>query len=252
EFEIAKRDLPNEADAYSAIAAIQRRQGKWAESTANFERSVSLDPKNANVLFNFAFNYMAQRDFETADKIFDRAIAADPQSFAAHGMKSALAIAWKGDVGFAENQLSLLPPGFDPDGLVTSARAWVLTLQRKFAEALRVTQQFRGEILTYPEKGPCPKAFMEVSLYLHLGDKERAHVSCEQARPVAERLVREAPDDPSRHAHLGAVFAGLGRKDDAINEGQKAVELLPESEDAFAGPGATAALAEIYAWVGEH
>ena len=99
EFEIAKRDLPNEADAYSAIAAIQRRQGKWAESTANFEKSVSLDPKNANVLFNFAFNYMAQRDFETADKIFDRAIAADPKSFSAYGMKSALAVAWKGDVG---------------------------------------------------------------------------------------------------------------------------------------------------------
>src|SRR5205807_5796935 len=85
EFEIAKRDLPNEAQAYMAIGAIQRRQGKWTESTANFEKSVSLDPNNANVLFNFAFNYMAQRDFQTADKIFDRAIAADPQSFAAHG-----------------------------------------------------------------------------------------------------------------------------------------------------------------------
>jgi len=252
EFEIAKRDLPNEADAYSAIAAIQRRQGKWAESTANFEKSVSLDPKNANVLFNFAFNYMAQRDFETADKIFDRAIAADPQSFAARGMKSALAIAWKGDVAFAENQLSSVPPGLDPDGLVTSWRAWVLTLQRKFAEALQVAQQFRGETLTFPERGPCPKALLEGSLYLHLGDKEKAHAAFEQARPVAERLVREAPDDPGRHAHLGAVLAGLGRKEDAINEGKKAVELLPESEDAFAGPQATAALAEIYAWVGEY
>jgi len=64
--------------------------------------------------------------------------------------------------------------------------------------------------------------------------------------------VREAPHEPARHAHLGAVLAGLGRKEDAINEGKKAVELLPESEDAFAGPQATAALAEIYAWVGEH
>src|SRR5437773_11062743 len=251
EFEIAKRDLPNEADAYSAIAAIQRRQGKWVESNANFEKSVSLDPKNANVLFNFAFNYMAQRDFQTADKIFDRAIAADPQSFAAHGMKSALAIAWKGDVGFAENQLSSVPPGFDPDGLVTSARAGVLTLQRKFAEALRVTQQFRGETLTNPERAPCPKAFLEGSLYLHLGDKEKARAAFEKARPLAERLVREAPNDPGRHAHLGAVLAGLGLKEDAINEGKKAVELLPESEDAFAGPQATAALAEIYAWVGK-
>jgi TolB-like protein/Flp pilus assembly protein TadD len=252
EFEIAKRDLPNQADAYSAIAAIQRRQGKWAESTANFEKSVSLDPKNANVLFNFAFNYMAQRDFETADKIFDRAIATDPQSFSPRAMKVALAIAWKGDVGFAENQLSSLPLGFDPDGLVTAARAWVLILQRKFAEALQVTQQFRGEILIYPEKGPCSKAFMEGSIYLHLGDKEKAFAAFEQARPVAERLVREAPDDPGRHAHLGAVLAGLGQKQEAIAEGKRAVELLPESEDAFTGPQQTAALAEIYAWVGEY
>src|SRR5881227_1073694 len=55
EFEIARRDLPNETDAYSAIAAIQRRQGKWVESTANFEKAVSLDPKNANVLFNLGY-----------------------------------------------------------------------------------------------------------------------------------------------------------------------------------------------------
>jgi TolB-like protein len=251
EFEIAKRDLPNEADAYSAIAAIQRRQGKWAESTANFEKSVSLDPKNANVLFNFAFNYMAQRDFETADKIFDRAIAANPQSFSAYGMKSALAVAWKGDVGFVEHQLSSVPPGFDPDGIVTWSRIWVLTLQRKFAEALQILQQFRGETLTIPEKGLCPKAALEGSLYLYLGEKEKARAAFEQAKPVAERLVREAPDDPYRHAQLGAVLAGLGQKEDAINEGKKAVELLPESEDAFAGPYGTAALAQIYAWVRE-
>ncbi len=170
EFEIAKRDLPNEADAYAAISAIQRRQGKWAESNVNFEKSTSLDPKNASVLFNLGMNYMAQRDFEAADKLFDRAIAADPQSFSANGMKSALAIAWKGDVNFAEKQLASIPPGFDPDGLVTAARIWILMLQRKFAEALQVVQQFRGEVLIYPERGPCPKAFLEGTIYLQLGD----------------------------------------------------------------------------------
>jgi TolB-like protein/Flp pilus assembly protein TadD len=251
EFEIAKRDLPNEAQAYSAIAAIQRRQGKWVESTANFEKAASLDPKNANVLFNLGLNYMAQRDFETADKIFDRAIVADPQSFASRGMKSALAITWKGDVAFAENQLSLVPPEFDPDGLVTSARVWILMLQRKFADALQVAQQFGGETLNYPETGPCPKAFLEGRLYLYQGDKIKAQAAFERARPVAEQLVREAPGDPGRHVQLGAVLAGLGLKEDAIDEGRKAVELVPESQDAFDGPQATAALAEIYAWTGE-
>src|SRR5437773_3088627 len=252
EFEIAKRDLPNEADAYSAIAAIQRRQGKWAESTANFEKAVSLDPKNANVLFNLGLNYMAQRDFETADKIFDRAIAADPQAFASRGMKSALAIAWKGDVGFVEKQLSLVPGEFDPDGLVTAARVGILMLQRKFADALKLLQQFRGETLLYPDTGPCPKALLEGRLYLYQGDKTKAQAAFERARPVAEQLVRDAPGDPGRHVQLGAVLAGLGLKEEAVNEGRKAVESGPECQDAFEGPQATAALAEIYAWVGEY
>ena len=81
EFEIANRDLPNEAQAYMAIGAIQRRQGKWTESTANLEKSVALDPKNANILINLAWNYMALRNFEAADKTLDRAIAVAPQAF---------------------------------------------------------------------------------------------------------------------------------------------------------------------------
>jgi len=87
---------------------------------------------------------------------------------------------------------------------------------------------------------------------LYQDDKMKAQAALERARPVAEQLVREAPDDWASHAQLGVVLAGLGRKEDAINEGKKAVELLPESEDAVEGPQATALLAEIFAWVGEH
>src|SRR5439155_11345026 len=50
----------------------------------------------------------------------------------------------------------------------------------------------------------------------------------------------------------GVVYAGIGRKEDAIREGKRAVELLPESKDAFDGPQVTAALAQIYAWTGEN
>jgi serine/threonine-protein kinase len=123
---------------------------------------------------------------------------------------------------------------------------------RPVADALQVAQQFRGETLKYPDFGLCPKASLEGRLYRYQDDKIKAQAAFERARTVAERLVGDAPDNPGRHAALGVVLAGLGRKEDAINEGKKAVELLPESKDAVDGPKATVALAEIYAWVGEH
>jgi len=251
EFEIAKRGLPNEAQAYMAIGAIQRRQGRWVESTANLEKATELDPKNSSVLLNLGYNYMAARNFEAADKIFDRGIEAAPESFGSRALKSELAIRWKGDISVAEKELASVPPGIDPQGLVTLGRAGVLTLQRKFPEALQVIQQFREETLTVRAGASCPKASLEGTLYLFLDDKVNAHSAFERARIVAERLVRESPEDAARHGQLGLILAGLGQKDAAIAEGKRAVELLPESQDAFDGPEVTAELAQIYAWTGE-
>src|SRR5947208_1859776 len=144
EFEIAKRGLPNEAQAYLAIGSIQRRQGKWPESTANLEKAATLDPKNINVLVNLCFSYVAQRNFETADKLLDRSIAASPQAFQLRALKGFMAVLWKGDLGAAEKVFSSTPPETDPDGLITWSRAWILTLERKLPEALQVVERFRG------------------------------------------------------------------------------------------------------------
>ena len=86
---------------------------------------------------------------------------------------------------------------------------------------------------------------------MYLDDKVDAHSAFERARIIAERLVRESPDDAARHGQLGLILAGLGQKDAAIAEGKRAVELLPESQDAFDGLEVTAVLAQIYAWTGE-
>jgi serine/threonine-protein kinase len=251
EFEIAKHGLPNESQAYSAIGAIQRRQGKWTESNANFEKAATLDPKNAEILTDLAFSYMAQRNFEAADKILNRATVAAPQLSEACAIKGLLAIHWKGDLSLAENEFSKIPAEGDPGGLITFGRVWILMLKRKFPEALQIVQQFRGETLATTSTCPCPKALLEGHLYLYQGDKEKARIALEHARPVGERLVREAPQDPTRHGQLGLILALLGQKEEAINEGKRAVELLPESQDAFSGPQATESLALIYTWTGE-
>ncbi len=247
EFAIAKLSLPNSPEVYMAIGAIERRQGKWKESTANLERAASLSPKDAWVLQNLADNYYATRNFETADKIFDRAIEAAPGSFAARAEKASLAIDWKGDLGEMERQLAQVPTGFDPDGLITYARMQLLILQRKFPDALALLQQSPQD-LYHKNK---PKDLFEGAIYTYSNNKEKARPAFERARPIVEKALRESSDDASRHVTLGLILAGLGEKDAAIAEGKRAVELLPESQDALEGPKTAVALAQIYAWTGE-
>jgi len=251
EFDVARRALPNDSEAYFAIGAIQRRQGKWAESTANLEKAATLDPKNTSILTNLIFSYMAQRDYETADKVLDRAIAGAPQAFQLRALKAFMATQWKGDLSAAQKVFSSTPPETDPDGLMTWGRAWILTVERKFPDALQVLEQFHGETMYTMSTAPSPKAYLEGMIHLLQGDKTKAQAEFEQARLISEKLVREAPEDSARHAQYGLILAALGQKQEAIAEGKRAVELLPESQDALDGPRATADLAQIYAWTGE-
>jgi TolB-like protein/Tfp pilus assembly protein PilF len=248
EFAIAKKSLPNSADVYLAIGAIERRQGKWAQSTANLEKAASLSPKDAFLLVNLADNYRANKNFEEADKLYDRAIEAAPSSLVGRAGKSTLAVDWKGDLSVMEKDLAQMQPGVDPDGEVTFARVQLLMLQRKFPEALAVLKQSPRDARN-DEK---PKEYLEGALYTFLNDKKQARSAFQRARPVAERAVRESPDDASRHVRLGMILAGLGEKEAAIAEGKRAVELRPESRDALDGPKTTVALAQIYTWTGEN
>src|SRR5215469_13709044 len=120
EFAIAKKSLPNSSDVYLAIGAIQRRQGKWAESTVNMEKAASLSPRDAFLLMNLADNYRAVDDFEKADRVFDRAIELAPNSVSARTGKAMLAADLKGDLSEIDKQLGHIPPGAaaDSEGMV--------------------------------------------------------------------------------------------------------------------------------------
>ena len=247
EFAIAKLSLPNSAEVYMAIGSIERRQGKWAQSTANFEKAASHSPKDAFILVNLADNYGANKDFETADKIFDRAIEAAPNALSARAEKAMLAFDWKGDLTRMQKDLADMPPGVDPEGLVTFGWVQLFMLQRKFPEALATLKQL-PQAFPYDDK---PREFFEGVIYTFLNDKEKAHSAFERARPIAEKALRESPDNAFRHALLGQILAGLGKKEAAIAEGKRAVDLLPESQDALSGPKATLELAKIYTWTSE-
>lgn len=252
EFEIARAGLPNDAEALLAVAAIQRRQGKWAESTASFKRAAQLDPKSSWVLQNLAVNYQALRQYDDAQKTYERGLELAPQSVGLMSMKSQLALLWKGDLGEGETQLARVPAGFDPSGMVTQARIGYLIFRREFGEALKLLQTLPGPTV-HGENGILePKSSWEGTLYLFLGEREKAVAAFEKARVFVEEQLGKAPNDPNLHARLGMIYALLGRRDDAIREGNRAVQILPEEKDAYEGPAYMIGLAQIYAWTGEN
>ena len=73
----------------------------------------------------------------------------------------------------------------------------------------------------------------------------------DSARALVESKIEERPEDSRLHSALGIAYAGLGRKEDAVREGNLAVELLPISKEAYRGAYRAIDLAQIYAMFGE-
>ena len=250
EFAIAQRGLPNDAEVYLAIGAIQRRQGKWKESNANLEKAVDLNPNDPWPMQNLALNYEVQRDFDAANKTIDRALKLDPDALGLWSIKAQLAIAEKGDLEVAKSVVSKLKPDH-AKGYLAGSAVQILLLQRKFDEALRVAEQMNDELLSKdPEAWPMKYTVIGIAKKL-LNDEAGAREAFLTAKRLIEKHVSDAPDDAARHTKLASVLAWLGEKDAAIAEGLRATELLPESVDAFDGPKMTEALAEVYCIVGE-
>jgi tetratricopeptide (TPR) repeat protein len=98
EFEIARGGLPNDPSVFLAIASIERRQGKWKQSIADYEKAASLSPGDPIIIENLALTYQAVRDFPAAAKAFDRAVALVPNSFEAKSLRATVEMEWKGDL----------------------------------------------------------------------------------------------------------------------------------------------------------
>jgi TolB-like protein/Flp pilus assembly protein TadD len=262
EFGIAQRGLPNDSNIYLVIGAIQRRQGKWQESTANLEKAVSLNPNETWPLQNLFFNFQMERNFDAANRVIDRALAINPTSFSLWSLKAKLAIAARGDLSVAENGLTrfeqaraggkLKDP--DPETVAEMAlgKAYVAMWQHNYSEVLDALRRLPRETLTAKPQGLVEACLLEGVAHERLGQTAEARPAFSQAKEAAETAVREAPNEPSRHAALARTLAHLGEKDAAIAEAKRAMELRPESADAFEGPGIKQALAEVYVVTGEN
>jgi TolB-like protein/Flp pilus assembly protein TadD len=255
EFEIAQRGLPNDADGYLALGAIQRRLGKWSESTASLEKAASLNPKDSWVLQNLAHNYEMLRDFDAANKTIDRGLQINPTGVGLWEIKSKLAIAEKGDLSVTEKAFQAVKsmPMSNEDKLrIAGARADVFLLERKYKEGLREAESLPDDVLTSIPAALCGKYYLIGFARKALQDETGARVAFLKAKGLVEAQLKQSPDAADMHIQLAKILAYLGQKDAALAEARRAAELRPESKDAFGGPEITAGVAEVYCLVGEN
>jgi serine/threonine-protein kinase len=251
QFDIASRLSPSNGDIGRLIAAIKRRQGKWQQSLEEYERVAKIDPQNPNTIRELVYTNTAMRRWPEAARWAKKMRAMAPASLVAKIQSGYVDFWWKGDTQLLKALVDQVPAGIDPDGGVTASRWDVAMLRRDYSAAQKVLETSSANELSYTTAGTTPKIFFEGCIYLAQGDNVNAQKAFEQARPIFEASVKEAPASADRHAILGWLYAFMGRKEDAIREGQRGVELKPESKDAVDGAIMNCYLALIYARVGE-
>lgn len=260
ELAIAQLAAPNDAEAWDAAAAIDRRQGRWDDAISNFEKAKELDPRNASVLWNLAETYACMGRYADAERGFANGLEVNPDAHLFSLARAAISLRTKGDLAPLLTALRDIPNDFDPGGGVTTIAVRASLMERDYTEATRRLNASRYE--RYNDTGvggpaaivdgyAFPKAWYEGLIARGLGNTnagERAFVS---AQRVIEADLAKTQDDAKLTAVLGLVQAMRGRKEEAIAAGRRAAELLPISRDAYDGPLVAAKLAVIYAEVGE-
>jgi TolB-like protein/Tfp pilus assembly protein PilF len=251
EIGLAGRTLPNNPRIFEVSGYIDRRQGRWEESTRNFERALDLDPRNLPTLQNVASNYISLRDYAKGGAALDRALAFKPNDTDTRLLRATVDMNWKADTrpwhALVERMLK-----DNPGSAESIAPYWVYLAfcEHDSVAAARALAAF-GNKTVGPDAVQLGRAFYEGLLARMKGDTAAAHAAFTEARAAQEQIVQAQPDYGPALCVLGLIDAGLGRKEDALREGRRAIELLPVTKDSINGAHMIEFFAVIAAWVGE-
>jgi TolB-like protein/Tfp pilus assembly protein PilF len=250
ELALAQHGLPNNSQIFELTGYMDRRQGLWNESARSLERAIELDPRNFFMLQQIALSYQEFRQFEAMATALDRALALTPGDVDTRVTRALVDLEWKADTRPLRDVITKVlsdNPARAPD---VAAQWFYVALCDRNRTALK------RALDVMPASGISVDLNFPRSLCIGIaaraqGDEAAARTAFLQARAEVEKSVAEQPDYGPGYSVLGLVDAALGRKDDALREGRRAVELLPVTKDSIDGAELVKYLGVIYAWCGE-
>jgi serine/threonine-protein kinase len=252
ELEHARQSLPNDPRIFQLIGFIQRRQGRWDDSTRNLDRAVSLDPRNVYMLQQIALSYDYLRRYVEEDAILDRLLAIAPEDLDSKMGGGWLELNWHADTRPLHQMIDSIR-SVDPGETSRLTDAWLLcALSEHDADSAR-------EALVFAEEKPhvssdnvaLSRLFIEGVIARMTNEDAKARSAFIAARAEQEKVIQAQPNYGPAVCLLGLIDAGLGRKEEALREARQAIELLPVEKDAINGPAMIKYLSVVAAWTGE-
>jgi serine/threonine-protein kinase len=252
ELEVARQTLPNDARIFKLTGLIQRRQGRWEESTRNLKRGVELNPRDIETLVpGVAGNYLFLRRYAEAKPWFGRVLAFEPDNAFTNVRLAGVDFDWKADTRPLHQTIDSIR-ATNPAAIPSIAADWLICAlaERDAAVAKDALIAFGEEPISFANV-PFNRPFIEGVIARMTKDDEKARLAFTAARSKQEKIVQAQPNYGPALCVLGLIDAGLGRKEEALREGRRAVELLPVEKDSMNGANMVKYLAMIAAWVGD-
>jgi serine/threonine-protein kinase len=246
---------PSDSEALIAMGFVRRRQGNWEEALDAFREAERISPRNyALIQDGLGATNMFARRFAEAERYMDRAISVAPDVLQTYYNKTWLYLLRDGDRERAEEALRQAIGRVNPSQYAGQVRVI------SDAGTARILPDLYDEILNHAFLDTAGLASGEAAYYYVvrgemnrvLGRHEVARACYDSALALLDVEVSRDPEKPGLRATRATAYAGLGKKEEAILDGEAAVRLLPVSKDAIQGTEMIKALAEVYAMVGEH
>ncbi|AIF45997.1 winged helix-turn-helix domain-containing protein [Dyella japonica] len=252
QLEMARQAMPSSAAVELLIAAIARRQGHWDEAVARFHAATLLDPHSEFAFNQLGVTYQSLRRYADADKAYATALALSRNPTGEHMAQVFNLMMWKGDPAPLRAALAALTPGSDAYTSNVMGMYFERTLVHDYAGAIKVAESDKAENWDDPDNIVLPRRLYLAWALQGAGDTAKAATTFGEVAERTRAALIERPDDADLHLALGFAYAGLGRKAEALAEGDRAVALMPITEDALTGADMLEHQAQLYMLVGQH
>jgi tetratricopeptide (TPR) repeat protein len=251
ELEIARRMLPNDPRVFELIGYIERRRGRQEEGLRNLKRAIELDPRNFFTLQQIALSYVSLRQYPEEAAVLDRALSIKPDDVETRVTRGLLTLDWKADTRPLHQTLDQIRTK-DPDAIKSVADNWLLcALAERDAGAAQSALVALGDNFFGDDAVHLYRDFGEGLIARMVKDEPKAHAAFTAARREQEKRMQGQADYGGTFCVLALIDAGLGRKEEALREGRRAIDLFPVEKDSINGALMIEYFSITAAWVGE-